>query len=49
MAKYSEDTLSSWTKPPSETEKTKLENSERMVREGDCKLNCVTSLRGKNN
>ncbi|RQO40167.1 nucleotidyltransferase [Chryseobacterium sp. KBW03] len=33
MAKYSEDTLTSWTKPPSETEQTKLENSERMVRE----------------
>lgn len=33
MAKYSENTLTSWTKPPSESEQTKLENSERMVRE----------------
>lgn len=33
MAKYSEDTLTNWTKPPSNSEQTKLENSERMVRE----------------
>jgi len=33
MAKYTEDQLTSWTRPPSETEQTKLENSERMVRE----------------
>ena len=33
MAKYSEQQLTSWTKPPSDTEQTKLENSERMVRE----------------
>jgi hypothetical protein len=33
MAKYSEDTLTSWTKPPSESEQTRLETSERMVRE----------------
>lgn len=33
MAKYSEDTLTSWTKPPSDSEQTRLESSERMVRE----------------
>lgn len=33
MAKFTEDTLTNWTKPPSESEQTKLENSERMVRE----------------
>jgi hypothetical protein len=33
MAKFTEDTLSNWTKPPSETEQTKLENSEKMVRD----------------
>ncbi len=33
MAKYSEDTLNNWTKPPSDSEQSKLENSERMVRE----------------
>ena len=33
MAKYSEQQLTNWTKPPSDTEQTKLENSEGMVRE----------------
>ena len=33
MAKYNEQILTTWTKPPSETEQIKLENSERMVRE----------------
>ena len=33
MARYSEDTLSNWTSPPSESEESKLSNSERMVRE----------------
>ena len=33
MAKFTEQTLTNWTKPPSESEQTKLENSERMVRE----------------
>lgn len=33
MAKYSEDTLTSWTKPSSDSEQTRLEISERMVRE----------------
>ena len=33
MAKYSEQQLTNWTKPPSDSEQTKLENSERMVRE----------------
>lgn len=33
MAKYSEDTFMSWTKPPSDSEQTRLETSERMVRE----------------
>ncbi len=42
MAKYSEDTLTNWTKPPSDSEQTKLENSARMVRDAinsDEKLN----------
>ncbi|HLP20393.1 MAG TPA: nucleotidyltransferase [Chitinophagales bacterium] len=33
MPKYSEDTLTSWTKPPSDSEQARLETSERMVRE----------------
>lgn len=33
MAKFSEETLTSWTKPPSETEEAQLANSERMVKE----------------
>ncbi|SNX60607.1 hypothetical protein SAMN06296273_2073 [Nitrosomonas ureae] len=33
MPRFSEDTLSNWTKPPSDTEETKLSNAERMVRE----------------
>jgi len=33
MAKFNEETLTSWTKPPSDAEQAKLENSERMVRE----------------
>lgn len=33
MAKYTEEQLTNWTKPPSDSEQAKLENSERMVRE----------------
>jgi nuclear transport factor 2 (NTF2) superfamily protein len=33
MAKYNEDTLNGWRKPPSNTEETKLSNVERMIRE----------------
>lgn len=33
MAKFTEDTLTNWTKPPSDAEQTKLENSEKMVRD----------------
>jgi len=33
VPRFSEDTLANWTKPPSETEETKLSNAERMVRE----------------
>lgn len=33
MPKYSEDTLDFWRKPPSPTEKTKLENAEKWVKE----------------
>lgn len=33
MTKFSEEQLSNWTKPPSETEKSKLENAERLVKE----------------
>jgi len=33
MAKFTEQTLTNWTKPPSDTEESKLENAERMVRE----------------
>lgn len=31
--KYSEETIASWTKPPSDNEETKLANSERLVHE----------------
>lgn len=46
MAKFSEDIFAGWTRPPSETEQTKLENSERMVRDainGDKKLNQMST------
>lgn len=33
MAKFNEETLTNWTKPPSDSEQNKLENSERMVRD----------------
>ncbi len=33
MANFSEDALLNWTKPPSDSEETKLSNSERMVRD----------------
>ena len=33
VAKFTEETLTRWTKPPSETEKSKLDNAERMVKE----------------
>lgn len=33
MAKFSEETLTNWTKPPSDSEEAKLQNSERMVKE----------------
>jgi tRNA nucleotidyltransferase (CCA-adding enzyme) len=33
MARFTEQTLTNWTKPPSDTEESKLENAERMVRE----------------
>lgn len=33
MSRFSEDTLSNWTSPPSDSEESKLSNSERMVRE----------------
>lgn len=33
MAKFSEDTLNGWRKPPSDSEETKLNNAERMIRE----------------
>ena len=33
MAKFDEQTFTNWTKPPSDSEQTRLENSERMVRQ----------------
>lgn len=33
MARFSEDTLNNWRKPPSDTEDEKLSNAERMVRD----------------
>lgn len=33
MARFSEETLLNWTSPPSDSEESKLSNSERMVRE----------------
>lgn len=44
MAKFSEDTLLNWTKPPSDSEETKLSNSERMVKEA---INGDSTLSGK--
>ncbi len=32
MAKFTEETFSNWTKPPSDTEESKLENAERLVK-----------------
>jgi hypothetical protein len=46
MAKYPEDQLAGWTKPPSDSEQTKLENSERMVRDAissDEKLKTIST------
>lgn len=42
MPRFTEQTLTNWTKPPSDSEETKLENSEKMVRDAinsDEKLN----------
>lgn len=33
MAKFTEQILTNWTKPPSDSEQSKLERSERMVRD----------------
>lgn len=33
MPRFSEDTLTNWTKPPSDSEETKLSSAERMVRD----------------
>jgi hypothetical protein len=33
MAKFTEETLNTWRQPPSDTEETKLNNAERMVKE----------------
>lgn len=33
MPRFSEETLSNWTRPPSDTEENKLSNAERLVRE----------------
>ncbi len=33
MAKFTEETLASWTRPPSDSEETRLENAERMIRD----------------
>lgn len=46
MAKFTEETLTNWTKPPSVTEETKLQNAERMVREAiaeDEKLSALST------
>lgn len=44
MAKYTEDTLTNWTRPPSDSEQTKLENSESMVRDA---INSDEKLKSK--
>ena len=44
MAKFSEDTLSNWTNPPSDSEETKLSNAERMVKEA---INSDAKLKSK--
>ncbi|MCJ7933332.1 MAG: nucleotidyltransferase [Chryseobacterium sp.] len=44
MPKFSEQTLTNWTKPPSDSEQTKLENSLRMVRDA---INTDPKLKNK--
>ncbi len=44
MAKISEETLSSWTKPPSDSEESKLSNAERMVKDA---INVDEKLKSK--
>ncbi len=44
MAKFSEDTFTGWTKPPSATEESKLENSERLVKDA---INSCEKLKKK--
>jgi hypothetical protein len=44
MARFTEDQLKGWIKPPSETESSKLGNAERMVREA---INADETLKGK--
>lgn len=45
MAKFSEDTLTSFTRPPSNSEETKLANSERMVRQAIREDEILSKLR----
>jgi len=45
MAKFSEDTLASFTRPPSDSEETKLANSERMVRQAICEDDILSKLK----
>ncbi len=44
MSRFNEETLTNWTKPPSDTEETKLGNAERMVKDA---LNEDPVLSGK--
>jgi len=41
VPRFTEETLTGWTKPPSDTEKSKLENAERMVREAINEDDCI--------
>lgn len=46
MPKFTEETLINWTKPPSDSEKSKLENAERLVRDAineDQKLSAIST------
>lgn len=45
MTKFSEETINNWRKPPSDTENTKLENAERMVREAITSDNKLSEMK----
>lgn len=44
MARFTEETLTTWTKPPSDSEQSKLENSEKLIRDA---INSDPKLKAK--